>query len=449
MKKLTAILATLLLATHLVSCTSSDSKEEGVGDEAVSESTDSVDGELAQLDAPAKEESIASNDTSSDGFLDEQLPQDALGESEKKEEAPLADVADVTTPPPALEESSSVSAAETTPTEPAPVAEVPTSESSLGTVASTEPTIPEDKPAMDKPVSEKPKTTSLKKIETVPFSREGILLNSVYIARSGDNYKKIASMIYGDDSKHKELKKANPGVKPKVGDKIYYNSPLRPADDTKVLTYYEDKGMVNEVYIAKEGDNIQNLGSKLLGNKSSWKELWATNPIESKGKLDAGTEIKYWKSEVVLTAPPSGEVALDNIKPPADMAPAPSMDLPPPPPVAELPPPPAEMAPPPQPVSELPPPPPVADLPPPPPPVEMAPPPPPPVEAVPPPPPPVAKKAPESGEAVATEGMDQDMMFMLGGAGIAAAAVAALVIIRKRRQNREMAAAFNDTQVGT
>jgi LPXTG-motif cell wall-anchored protein len=45
--------------------------------------------------------------------------------------------------------------------------------------------------------------------------------------------------------------------------------------------------------------------------------------------------------------------------------------------------------------------------------------------------------------------MDNDMVMSLAGAAIIAAGLAAVIVIRKRRQNREMASAFNDTQVGT
>lgn len=444
MRKHLAILAALILSMHLSGCTSSDTNEEQSGDQAVAEeSTEAVDGELDKLDQPASENQVANSDSANEGFLDEQLPEDALGESKKtaqSETPPPADVAaDATTPPPAVEETkpadttaaptdSSYAAVDTglTPADSTAMGSVTSSEPGLGNADTTE---------------AKPKMASLKKIESAPFSRDGVLLNAVYIARSGDNYKKISSLIYGNEGKAKELKKLNPSVKPKVGDKVYYNSPLRTADDTKLLTYYEDKGLVNEVYIAKDGDDLKKVSKELLGNKDSWKEIWATNAIESKDKLTAGTELRYWKSEVAAApSAPSGEIAMNNTAPPPDMAPQPVNELPPPPaPPAEMaPPPPAELPPP---VAELPPPPP-------PPPVEAAPPPPPPppVEAVnPPPPPPVAKKAPQVEE----NGMDQDMVMMLGGAGLVVVGLAAVMIVRKRRQNREMAAAFNDTQVGT
>jgi LPXTG-motif cell wall-anchored protein len=47
------------------------------------------------------------------------------------------------------------------------------------------------------------------------------------------------------------------------------------------------------------------------------------------------------------------------------------------------------------------------------------------------------------------EGMDNDMMMTLAGAGIILLGLFAVILVRRRRQSREMATAFNDTQVGT
>jgi len=60
----------------------------------------------------------------------------------------------------------------------------------------------------------------------------------------------------------------------------------------------------------------------------------------------------------------------------------------------------------------------------------------------------VPKKTPGK-DVAANEGMDNDMVMTLAGAGIILAGLAAVILIRRRRQNRDMATAFNDTQVGT
>ncbi len=476
MRKLISLFAAVILTVHLTGCTSKDSKDDAGGDEAVASETAGTDAELQALDAPppTTDPSVASNkEGTNEGFLDDQLPEDALGESSKvaKSDAPVAGPLDTTTPPPMDEPKSEAkidnkadagfdppieaTPAETanaavdpgTPTmsEPAPAEKTPDSN---GTVASASET------SSPPPVSESKPKASLQKIESAPMTRAGVLLNAVYVARPGDNYKKISSMIYGSSEKERELKKVNKGIsKPKPGDKIYYNSPVRSTDDTKLLTFYEDSGVVPEVYVAQEGDDLKKVSKKILGYDNAWKEIWETNSIDSKGALTAGTELRYWKSTPApakttavakMTSPPAAEM---NPPPMPEMPPAspPEMAPPPPPapPVAETSPaPPAEASPAVANNQAAPPPPP--DMPPPPPPDMQA----PPAEGVnPPPPPAVAKK----GEpAVADAGMDNnDMTMALAGAGILALGAFAVIIARKRKQNREAAVAFNDTQVGT
>ncbi|RME15822.1 MAG: LysM peptidoglycan-binding domain-containing protein, partial [Bdellovibrio sp.] len=137
----------------------------------------------------------------------------------------------------------------------------------------------------------------VKKIKTTPFKRAGVLVNTVYIARPGDTLASVSQKIYGAD-KTDELLKINPHLRRglKVGDKVYYNSPRRPTDDSRILTYYEDLGLQPEIYVSKAGDNIRTVAKELLGHKDSWKEIWATNlEVESKGVLPEGIQLKYWR----------------------------------------------------------------------------------------------------------------------------------------------------------
>ncbi len=438
MKKLIVLVAGLTLALHLSGCSLFKSSDENAAsDESVA--SDSNSEENTELDGDNKD--TASNDS----MLDDQLPEEALGEktastdlSSPPPDEPMAPATDVaaseSTPPPA--ETASVDTGTTT--NPADVSASPTEP--IGDVtAMSSPS--ESAPVAPEAISEKPKA-SLKKVESMPMTREGILLNAVYIARPKDNFKKISKMIYGSNDKASELKKANPGVSPKVGDKIYYNSPVRPTDDTKIVTYYEDNGMLPEVYVAKEGDDIKKVSKQLLGYDNAWKETWALNTVESKGKMPAGTELRYWKVAPVAAVAAAADVAM-NTPPPAEMPPPPAQEMSPPPPAQEMspPPPPAQ-------VDAAPPPPVAQDLPPPPPPeVEQAAPP-PTADLPPPPPPPVAKNTPHV-EADQPMGLDNDMIMSLAGAGILAVLAAGVIIARKRRAQKEMAAAFNDTQVGT
>ena len=80
MRKLISLFAALILTVHLTSCTSKDSKDDASGDEAVAAETAGTDAELEALDAPPPANDPAVAGGANEGFLDDQLPEDALGE---------------------------------------------------------------------------------------------------------------------------------------------------------------------------------------------------------------------------------------------------------------------------------------------------------------------------------------------------------------------------------
>lgn len=427
MKKWILLVALSISALQWSACTSTHTQDET---EVAVDDTAAVDGELERIDG-LDSDTTDTADASSEGFLDEQLPADALGET-AAQETPVDEV-------PASEAFASEPVTEE-PLEPVPQDSIAGTDTSSAPVDSFAPSF-ETPVAKAAPSASSAPAAPLRKIDSIPrMGSDGKPLNTVYIARPGDNFGKISERIYGDRSKLGYLRAENPFVKTvRPGSKIYYNSPTRPDDSSKVLTYFEDQGMMPEVYVAQEGDNIRKVSEKLLGYDRAWMEIWSTNPVESKQEIAAGTELRYWKS---MPAPAVTEkTSLAGVSnPPPAMDPA--MDVPPPPP-------PTDMA-----AMDLPPPPPAMDpamdLPPPPPPADMAAidlPPPPPAEALnpPPPPPPAPKKAAKASAA----GGDQDLMTALGAGAILVAGIALLMIIRKRKQKKDLEAAFNDTQVGT
>lgn len=139
---------------------------------------------------------------------------------------------------------------------------------------------------------------SLKKVASAPFKKNGVLLNSVYILRPNDTISSVSQKIYGSD-KSDEILTNNPHLSTTTqpGNKLYYNSPTRPTDEATMMTYYEDKGIPAETYTAKEGDNIREVASTLLGFPEAWKEVWSVNSVESKQFLSGGETLKYWKSD--------------------------------------------------------------------------------------------------------------------------------------------------------
>ena len=300
----------------------------------------------------------------------------------------------------------------------------------------------------------KPAASSIKKVSaTMPYQgKDGAWINTVYIARPKEKLVDISMKIFGTD-KTKELKKIaeNKYLKSraaKAGDKIYYTSPNRPDDATKTMLYYEDMGMVPEIYVAKKGESLKKVSKELLGYDNAWREVWASNGVESKTSLKDGETLRYWKSAdaAMAAAPGSGTATLVD----STQAPPPTAQIEPP---AALPPPPTDAN------ANLPPPPDPnaaaaagtdanAGLPPPPP-ADLAPPP-------PPPPPDASALAGEAGEpkkkinldevAAAEEGvtgeLDSDTMMSMGALGVLVAMMA-FVIIRKKKQKAQMMGEMN------
>lgn len=262
-----------------------------------------------------------------------------------------------------------------------------------------------------------PRIIPLKKMITTPYRAAGVIVNALYVARPGDTLASVSQKIYGQD-KTEELKKINSTFarrEMKTGDKVYYNSPQRPNDETTVQTYYEDMGLSPEIYLSQPGDNIRTVAKTLLGHENSWKEIWATNlDVESKGELPEGTRLRYWTDSSSM-AP----IAATTAPTPTEMTPPPPTEPPPMPEdvMAQTPPPPEPM------MESEPTPPPVPE--------------PEPMAAEPPPPMPDVAEAPTAGAAMGEMGditEDPDQMMAIGaGAVLLIAAIALFIIIRKKR----------------
>lgn len=433
--------AVLFLGT--ASCTSKKAESDGADVEAGIDDDES----LESAEATEKSDDLSTEEGGSseggDGAVadlggdelapDEKLPDDG-GKVAENSEVTSDDLSE--TPAPGASEGDQLAGND----EPAPPAATPEPSMSepppMDTAASEPPPPSTPEPEYDAP---KPATMSLKKVAGQPWKAGKVLANAVYIVRDGDTAESISQKVFGNSDKVKELCRVNSyncnrGLK--VGDKMYYNSPQRPNDDTVVKTFYEDAGLAPQTYTAKAGDNIRKVGKELLGHERSWMELWATNDVESKGEVDEGTQLKYWPA--TETATPTQTMAA-NEAPPAPPAegipPADSSGMPPA--DAGMPPqdmnamPPDAGAPPPQDMAAAPPDQMPSDLPPPP---DQAaagaiePPPPPP------PPPPVTDQA--SAEPGA-EMQDPNQTMVLGvGAVLLLAAAALFISIRKKRQRR-------------
>ncbi|NUN04291.1 MAG: LysM peptidoglycan-binding domain-containing protein [Bdellovibrio sp.] len=447
MKKLVVLLACLGLVFQLTSCTSNNSQSDS------EVASDMESGDLEKLEGDEALE-VASDDS----LASDQLPEDALGET-----TPSSDIAEMTTETTTetmtettttestmgdsqatTDQTEVATSSETLPADPfaEQVADVPAPPVDGSTTvvdsASTDSTSMVESSTSTTYVEEAPKkpVVSLQKVATTPWKSGKTLYNAVYFARPGDSLESISQMIYGAD-RVKELKKGNAAfasrdVRP--GDKVYYNSPNRPDDSSRIANYYEESGQPAETYIAKEGDNIRTVSKEILGYDNAWKEIWSSNSVDSKGNIAAGTELRYWKGGAGTPPPPQISQEIAGTPPPPAM-PSPEEMMAAQQASGEIPPPPMPEAPP-------------MDMPPPPPPPqefaqEMAPPPPPPMEAINPP-------APVAQVEEAPTGMDNDTTMALAVVGLAAAGLAALIVARKKRKQKELEQqGIDHTHVGT
>ncbi|MBY0314820.1 MAG: hypothetical protein K2Q26_04840 [Bdellovibrionales bacterium] len=146
----------------------------------------------------------------------------------------------------------------------------------------------------------------ISKIGKDPFFRNERIMNTVYIARPGDDMGTISQKIFNED-RTAQLLADNPhiskGIEP--GDKVYYNSINRPEDKKTIMTYFEDSRYAPQYYTTKNDDDIRKIGQQLLGYADAWKEIWAVNDsLQTQAMLPAGLKIKYWTGNEVRETPP-------------------------------------------------------------------------------------------------------------------------------------------------
>lgn len=312
---------TLLLGTF-TACTTNDSKSESEGEldselDDLSDSSDKIDGDSDS----AEDDEFLAEDADKPAASDDALAEDDL---EKELDKGKSDLAADENPEPADEAAPAPVVTQAAPPPPPPMAEEPmpvaprandtmitSKESNVSNdnfeYINPAPTLPKDDLGVSDPlVSEvDPPLPSVKaaqelvpmpKVRKEPFNANGRVMNTVYVARPGEDLKTISMKIYGED-KTANLLADNPpttrGVEP--GTLIYYTSPNRPEDEKTIMTYYEDSKMAPSYYTTKQGDDIQKIGRRVLGFEDAWREIWATNEsLQSQALLPEGLKIKYW-----------------------------------------------------------------------------------------------------------------------------------------------------------
>jgi len=111
------------------------------------------------------------------------------------------------------------------------------------------------------------------------FKRKGVLLNRFYFARKGDTSKSVATLLYGSPNDAHKLMAWNSGSW-KPGKLIYYQSPT-DAKDKKMRSFYQERSIPVEEYVATASDTLARIATKKLGAAGSWKEIAVVNGLEA------------------------------------------------------------------------------------------------------------------------------------------------------------------------
>ena len=122
-----------------------------------------------------------------------------------------------------------------------------------------------------------------------------------YIVERGDSLKKIATRIYGDSSRWRDiaglsnLANAN-RIFP--GDVVYYN--LDGSSRSFAQAYEgQDRGLVT----VQQGDTLTSIAQRVYGASSSWKSIWRQNDvINNPDLLEAGTAVYFLQKGSLVSA---------------------------------------------------------------------------------------------------------------------------------------------------
>jgi hypothetical protein len=175
------------------------------------------------------------------------------------------------------------------------------------------------------------------KIPAKAITKNGVKLNRFYFVRRGDTPKKVSQLIYETPKKADKLVKWN-GKAWTPGKVIYYSSAEKPKD-SKMDSFYKEKGISFEEYTVSKGDWLSKIALKKLGSPKSWVEIAVVNDIKSPKSLEVGQKIAIYPMD--LTAKPQETMIAKNepleqpVKQPAPVEPPPAAVQPPAPQPAE------------------------------------------------------------------------------------------------------------------
>ena len=122
-----------------------------------------------------------------------------------------------------------------------------------------------------------------------------------YVIEAGDTLGKIATRVYGDQKRWKDISNlsglSNPNqVYP--GDVVYYS--LDEVSAQFAATY---EGIARSKEIVRQGDSLASIAKRVYGSSRSWRHIWRQNDnIDNPDKLTVGMTVFYVNKDAIKTA---------------------------------------------------------------------------------------------------------------------------------------------------
>ncbi len=122
-----------------------------------------------------------------------------------------------------------------------------------------------------------------------------------YVVEAGDTLGKIATKVYGDQKRWREISGLTGLSNPNhifPGDVIYYSLDEKSA---QFAANYES--IKRQKDVVQQGDTLASIAKRIYGSSRSWRHIWRQNDhIDNPDKLEPGTVIYYLEKESIKTA---------------------------------------------------------------------------------------------------------------------------------------------------
>lgn len=152
-------------------------------------------------------------------------------------------------------------------------------------------------------------------VKDQPFHAGDQVMNAYYFVRNpNETWASLSQTIYDRADRADLLANWNHRGTLKVGRVIYYNSVLRPTDESSMKVFTEDFGYSLQQVAVRKGDSLSSIAKGLYGDAQSWKEIAALNPsISNPDIIQVGQKIAVQPAQIDVKTPISQFIAQNSI----------------------------------------------------------------------------------------------------------------------------------------